>query len=255
MAVVVVQLAAHVEAAVGQRVVEQAETGAVLRVPRHIERNVLVQRIGRTCAVAHRVDVAHLVALVRTVELTSAFTQAEVHFARFAAHVVIDLFIPVAKVVGLGGAIVQHRLPLASSADLPRAEATRECNAQADLAGLHVQCVGVGLQCKFRQREPAEITSVTPFERRIFGARRNRPRGRATQVTVRQHQHTDDVFFEHEDFNRSASAAGQAKSVAVLRLEFESGGMQHGHRFQLNLKRRVSSGVQHALPEIDRGSG
>ena len=255
VAVVVVQLAAHVKAAVGQCVVEQPEAGGVLGVPRHVERDVLVQRVGRACAVAHRVDVAHLVALVGAVELAGALAQAEVHLARFAAHVVVDLLVPVTEVVSLGGAVVQHGLPLACATDLPRAEAPRQRNGQADLAGLQAQRVGIGMQLERRQREPAEVSAIPPSDGRIIAARGDRPRGRATQVTVRQHQHTDDVFFKHEDFNRSASAAGQAKAIAFLRLEFESGGMQHGHRFQLNLKQRVSSGVQHALPVTGHGSG
>ena len=126
-AVVVVELAAHVEAAVGERVVEEAEAGRRLRLPRDVERDVLVERVGGARAVAHRVDVAHLVALVGAIERTGALAEAEVHLAGVAHDVVIHALVPPAEVVRLRPAIVAiTRCQAPSCRHVPRAEAAVE---------------------------------------------------------------------------------------------------------------------------------
>ena len=95
--VVVIQLLAHVEGAISQRVIEEAERDLVGLLIRQVERDVLVERIGRTCAVAHGVYVAHAVALPHAVGFPCPLAQAEVQLVGLALEVVIDLLIPQPK--------------------------------------------------------------------------------------------------------------------------------------------------------------
>ena len=111
VAVVVVQLLAHVEGAVGQRVVEQAEGQLAFLLPGQVERDMFVQRVGRTRAIAHRIDVAQAITLAHAIGVAGALADAEIHLVALTLQVVVYLFVPPAEVVGLRRPVGGHHLP------------------------------------------------------------------------------------------------------------------------------------------------
>jgi len=110
---IVVQLATHIEPAVGQRIVEEAKAALCVRPPRHIKRNVFIERVGSARAIAHRIDIAHFIALARTINRSGTLAQANIHFTALAFDVVIDPGVPPREVVRLRLAIPQNTMPFA----------------------------------------------------------------------------------------------------------------------------------------------
>ena len=235
VAVVVVHLAAHVEAAVGQGVVEQAKPYVrqafvlLARFAGDVERDVFVQRVGPARVVTHGVQVLHAVTLAGAVGVARAFAQAEVHLATLALQVVVDLLVPPAEVVGLGGAVCRRGAPCALVLAFPAAEETLQCDGEAHVAGGDLQLFGVVCQRKRGQREAAHVEAVTPFHGQVAQARRHRPAAGHLQLALRQHQHTHDVFFQHPDMGDSAAGAVQDDVVALVGLEGEVGSLIETH--------------------------
>ena len=238
VAMVVVHLAAHVEAAVGQGVVEQAEGEACVfftALAGDVERDVFVQRVGSARVVTHRVQVLHAVALASAIGVTRTFAQAEVHLATLALQVVVNLLVPPAKVVGLGGAVCCRCAPRALVLAFPAAEESFQCNGEAHGAGGDLQLCGIKCQRKRGQRETAHVKAVTAFHRQVAQARRHRPAAGHLQLALRQHQHAQDVFFQHPDMGDSASGAVQDKVVALAGLKAEGGGLVETHGLSAGL--------------------
>ncbi len=228
VAVVVVHLAAHVEAAVGQGVVEQAEAEAGVffaTLAGDVERDVFVQRVGAARAVAHRVEVAHAVALAGAVGVAGALTQAEVSLAAIARQVVVDLLVPPAEVVALCRPVGGGGLPRAVVPAFPAAEEAGERNGEAHGTGGDLQLRALFLELERGQRKTAHVETVASFNGQVFQTRRHGPAAWHLQPALRQHQHTDDVFFEHPDVGRGAAGAVQDEVVAAVRLQGEYGGL------------------------------
>ena len=143
MAVVVVEFLAHVERAIGQCVVEQAERDFGRLLPGQVERDVFVERVGRARAVAHRIDVAHAVALPQAVGIAGAFPKAEVHFVGLAFQVVVHLVVPPGKVVGLRRTVRCNADPCLAVTDFPATEEAGAGDGQTDLCGDDRNLVGV----------------------------------------------------------------------------------------------------------------
>ena len=110
--VVVVQLAAHVEAGGVEVVVEHA----VVR-PRRaaylVVRPVFVERVGGFGVVAHRVEAAHLVFFAAAVNGSGFFAEAVVVVAVVVRQVVGDGVAAATEFVGAGRAVGGERLPCA----------------------------------------------------------------------------------------------------------------------------------------------
>ncbi|MGF6984924.1 hypothetical protein QFZ99_004401 [Paraburkholderia atlantica] len=224
--VVVVELTAHVEAAIGERVVEQAKARRRLRLPRHVERDVLVQRVRGARAVAHCVDVAHLVALLRAIERAGTLAEAHVHFVAALLDVVIHARVPPAEVVRLGLAIAHHAMPRAFVQDVPCAGAAFERDAHAYARGFDHDMAGCVVHRERRRRKAAQVAALAAFERHVVRAGRDRPRARAVRFAVRQHEHADDVLGEHEQFDAAVRLRAQhdrvGRGVASVRGEREA---------------------------------
>ncbi len=185
VAVIVIELAAHVEAAVGKRVVEQAESCRRLRLPCHVEGDVLVEGIRGACAITHCVDVAHFVGLVRSVERTGALAEADIHFAFATFDVVIHALVPPAKVIRLRLPIAHHALPRRVVQDVPRAESTVQRNRQTDARRFNHNLLSVGRYVKSGWREIAHVAAIAAFERNVVRARRDGPGPRTMRIAVR----------------------------------------------------------------------
>jgi hypothetical protein len=232
VAVVVVHLATHVEAAVGQGVVEQAIAHAGVgftTLACDVEGDVFVQRVGAARAVTHGVQVAHAVALAGAVGVAGALAQAEVGLAAITLQVVVNLFIPPAEVVALRGTVGGAGLPAPLVPVFPAAEQTFERDGQANRSCADLQLCALFLELECGQRKAAHVKTVTALDGQVFQARRHRPAARHLQLALRQHQHADDVFFEHPDMSHGAAVAGQHKMVVVAELQGEYGGMVQAH--------------------------
>ena len=110
--VVVVQLAAHVEAGGVEVVVEdavvRARSGAYLVIG-----PVFVERVGGFGVVAHRVEAAHFVFFAAAVNGSGFFAEAVIAVAVVVRHVVGDVIAAAAEFVGAGRAVGGKRLPCA----------------------------------------------------------------------------------------------------------------------------------------------
>ena len=110
--VVVVELAAHVEAGGVEVVVEHAVVHA--RGAAHlVVRPVFVERVGGFGVVAHRVQAAHFVFFAAAVDGACFFAEAVIAVAVVMRHVVGDVIAAAAEFVGAGRAVGGKWLPCA----------------------------------------------------------------------------------------------------------------------------------------------
>ncbi len=212
-AVVVVHLAAEVEIAVRQGVVEEAEGGARVRPGGDVEGDVLVEGVGAGGVIAHAVDVAQAKAGAAAVHGAGALAEAVVALAGIPAQVVVDALVPVAEVVGLGWPVARRRDPGVADPLFPGTEEAGEANGQADRGRLDPQDLIVLVQIKLGKGEAREVEPVSALRRHVVRSRRDRPGFRLAQSAVRQHQDAEDVVLEDEDVGRGA-VVGRQRQLA-----------------------------------------
>ena len=216
MPVIVVQFLAHIQGAVGQGVVEQAEGQATLLFPGQVKGNVLVQRVGSAGAIPHRVDVAHAVALTIAVGVTRTLAEPEILLVPRAREIVINLVVPPAKVVALRWAVRSHLHPAVGRWHFPTAEESNALDGQAQARrGNDKLLIGFAERI-VRRREARRIEAVAPVDRNIVRTGRDRPGpGKAQPARARLHQDTEEIRFKHKNMDDMRGIAGKGQVIAL----------------------------------------
>ncbi len=216
-AVIVAAFAAHVEGAIGKRVVEQPDRRAAV-LARHVERNVLVERIGISRVVAHRVHIGHAEAAAGAVHVAAALAQAEIFLAKVADEIVTHAPVPPAEIIGLGRSVLQQRFAVRVR---PGTQKSVQPYRQCELRGRHDQLAAALAQLERRQGKTREVEPVAAFGRDVFEARRYRPSLWLLERAIRQHHHPDDIVFQHEDMRHRRPVAVKRQAIAVTGGEME----------------------------------
>src|SRR5271157_2893484 len=96
---------------------------------------MLVERIGASRVIAHRVDVAEAIALTGAVHDPRALSKPEILLAALAGEIVIDPLVPPAEVIGLGRSVACDAAPFRSHSQRPGTKEAGEPKIQADRCG------------------------------------------------------------------------------------------------------------------------